>query len=127
MMKRFACGNGEGLKSKTYAHPVTVISNSSVQEIKKDGTVVIISNEFEKSTVKVDTVVLAKVEPNDSVYEGFLEAGLNAAKIGDAKKVRNVRGAVTDGANAALVIEEGAMLNANNGLISNLPSGIDLP
>ena len=95
-------------------------------EIKKDGTVVIISNEFKRSTVNVDTVVLARVESNDSVYEGFLKAGLNIAKIGDAKKVRNVRGAVTDGANAALVIEEGAILNANNGLISNLPTGIEL-
>jgi thioredoxin reductase len=126
MMKRFAGGNGEGLKSKTYANAVTIIPNSSVLEIKKDGTVVIISNEFERSTVKVDTVVLAKVESNDSVYESFLEAGLNVAKIGDVKKIRNVRGAVTDGANAALVIEEGAILNANNGLISNLPTGIEL-
>jgi len=126
MMKRFACGNGEGLKSKTYAHPVTIIANSSVLEIKKDGTVVIVSSEFERSTVKVDTVVLAKVESNDSVYESLLEANLNVAKIGDAKKIRNVRGAVTDGANAALVIEEGVMLNANNGLISNLPTGVEL-
>ena len=126
MIKRFICSNGEGLKSKTYAHPVTIISNSSVLEIKKDGTVVIVNSTFERSIVKVDTVVLAKVEPNDDVYEGFLEAGLNVARIGDAKKVRNVRAAVTDGANAALVIEEGAMLNANSELISNLPTGIDL-
>jgi len=126
MMKRFSCGNGEGLKSKKYAHPVTIIPNSSVLEIKKDGTVVIVNSEFEKSTMKVDTVVLARVVPDDSLYESFLEAGLNVVRIGDAKKVRNIRGAVTDGANAALVIEEGVMLNANNELISNLPTGIDL-
>ncbi len=95
-------------------------------QIKKDGTVIVVNSEFERSAIKVDTVVLAKVVPNDSVYEGFLEAGLNVARIGDAKKVRNVRGAVTDGANAALIIEQGAMLNANNELISNLPTGIDL-
>jgi len=126
MIKRFACGNGEGLTSKTYENPVRIIPNSSVLEIKKDGIVVIVSSTFERSEVKVDTVVLAKVEPNDGVYESLLQAGLNVAKIGDAKKVRNVRGAVTDGANAALVIEEGVMLNANNELISNLPTGIDL-
>jgi 2,4-dienoyl-CoA reductase-like NADH-dependent reductase (Old Yellow Enzyme family)/thioredoxin reductase len=126
MMKRFACGNGEGLKSKTYDHPVTIIPNSSVLEIKKDGSVVIVSSTFERSEVKVDTVVLAGVEPNDDVYESFLQAGLNVAKIGDAKKTRNIRGAVTDGANAALIIEEGVMLNANNELISNLPTEIDL-
>ena len=126
MMKRFACGNGEGLKSKKYAKPVTVIPSSSVLEIKKDGRVVVVNSEFEQSTVKVDTVVLAGVVSEDSVYENFLEAGLNVVRIGDSKKVRNVRGAVTDGANAALVIEEGVMLNANNELISNLPTGIDL-
>jgi pyruvate/2-oxoglutarate dehydrogenase complex dihydrolipoamide dehydrogenase (E3) component len=126
MIKRFACGNGEGLKSKKYTHPVTIIHNSSILEIKKDGTIVIVDSEFEQSTIEVDTVILARVVPNDSIYERFLEAGLSVAKIGDAKKVRNVRGAVTDGANAALVIEEGVMLNANNELISNLPSGIDL-
>ena len=126
MMKRFSCGNGEGLKSKKYAHSVNIISNSSVLEIKKDGTVVIVNSEFEQSSIKVDTVVLAEAVPEDSVYESFLEAGLKVVRIGDAKKVRNVRGAVTDGANAALVIEEGVMLNANNELISNLPTGIDL-
>ena len=126
MIKRFSCGNGEGLKSKKYAHPVNIIPSSSVLEIKKDGTVVIVNSEFEQSAIKVDTVVLAGVEPDDSVYESFLEVGLNVVRIGDAKKVRNVRGAVTDGANAALVIEEGVMLNANNELISNLPTGIDL-
>ena len=126
MMKRFACGNGEGLKSKTYVHPVTVIANASVLEIKKDGTVVIVNSNFVRSMVKVDTVVLAKVVPDDDLYESLLEAGLTVAKIGDVKKVHNVRGAVTDGANAALVVEEGVMLNANNELISNLPTGVEL-
>jgi len=126
MLKRFACGNGEGLKSKTYKYHVRIIPDSSVLEIKKGGKVVIVSSTFERSEVKVDTVVLAKVEPNDGMYESLLEAGLTVVRIGDAKKVRNVRGAVTDGANAALTIEEGITLNANNELISNLPTGIDL-
>ena len=126
MVKRFAGGNGEGLKSKTYKNPVRVIANSSVLEIKKDGTVVIVSNTFERSEVKADTVVLAKVEPNDGIYNKLLDAGLAAVKIGDSKKVRNIRAAVTDGANVALTIEQGATLNANNELISNLPTGIDL-
>jgi len=126
MMKRFGGGNGEGLKSKTYKHAVRIIGNSSVLEIRKDGTVVIVSNTFERSEVKADAVVLAKVVPNEGIYEKLLEAGIVVAKIGDSKQVRNIRGAVTDGANAALAIEEGAMLNANNELISNLPSGIEL-
>jgi NADPH-dependent glutamate synthase beta subunit-like oxidoreductase len=126
MMKRFACGNGEGLKSKTYKHPVMIIPKSSVFEIGKDGTVVIVNNTFERREVRADTVVLAKVLPNESIYDKFLDAGLNVVKIGDSKQVRNVRGAVTDGANVALTIEKGAALNANMELISNLPSGIEL-
>jgi len=126
MMKRFACGNGEGLRSKTYAHPVTIITESSLLEINQDGSVVILNSSFQRSTVKVDSVVLAKVEPNDDMYESLLQAGLTVARIGDAKKIRNVRGAVTDGANAALVIDRGVLLNANNELISNLPTGIEL-
>jgi NADPH-dependent glutamate synthase beta subunit-like oxidoreductase len=126
MMKRFACDNGEGLKSKTYTHPVAIIGSSSVLEIKKDGTVVIVDSTFKCSTVKADTVVLAKVEPNDSMYEGLLEAGLNVVKIGDAKSVRNVRSAVADGANVAFVVDKSAILNANNELISDLPTGIEL-
>jgi len=53
MMKRFGGGNGEGLKSKTYKHAVRIIGNSSVLEIRKDGTVVILSNTFERSEVKL--------------------------------------------------------------------------
>ena len=127
MMKRFACGNGEGLKSKTYKHPVTIIPNSSVLEMGADGTVVILNNTFERSKVKADTVVLAKVAPDEGIYDKLLDADLVVVKIGDAKQVRNVRGAVTDGANLALAIEKNAMLNANMELISNLPSGIELP
>lgn len=126
MMKRFAGGNGEGLKSKTYENPVTIIPNSSVLEIGGDGTIVIVNNTFERSKVKADTVVLAKVVPNEDMYEKLLEAGVVVVKIGDSKQVRNVRGAVTDGANVALTIEKGAVLNANLELISNLPSGVDL-
>ncbi|MHC4424482.1 MAG: oxidoreductase [Planctomycetota bacterium] len=126
MIKRFACGNGEGLKSKTYKNPVRIIPNSSILEIKKGGTAVIVSSTFERSEVKADTVVLARVEPDDGAYQSLLDAGLTAVKIGDSKKVRNVRGAVTDGANVALTIEEGVTLNANNELLSNLPTGTDL-
>ena len=125
-MKRFACGNGEGLTSKTYDHPVTVIPLSSVIEINENGEVVILNSAFERSRIKVDTVVLAKVKSNDELYESLSDAGMIVTKIGDAKRVRNLRGAVTDGANAGLVIEEGVTLNANNEIISNLPTGVEL-
>jgi len=118
MLKRFACGNGEGLKSKTCSQPVTIIPNSSVMEIKQNGNVTIMDNSFQRSTIKVDTVVLANVITNDQSYQEMLDAGLNVAKIGDCKQVRNIRGAVTDGANLALTLEQNVTLNANQSLIT---------
>jgi electron transfer flavoprotein alpha/beta subunit len=46
--------------------------------------------------------------------------------MGDAKKVRNLRGAVTDGADRAFVLGEGLQTNTNAELIANLPTGIKL-
>ncbi|MGA2975051.1 MAG: FAD-dependent oxidoreductase [Spirochaetia bacterium] len=126
MEKRFKGGQGEGLTSKTFAHPVTILTESSVLEIKKDGEVIIINSRFERSTLKVDTVVLADVEEDDSLVESYRAAGLLVTKIGDAKKVRNLRGAVTDGANAAFILGREIQLNANEEIVANLPTGITL-
>ncbi|MBI5820456.1 MAG: FAD-dependent oxidoreductase [Verrucomicrobia bacterium] len=124
MLKRFKGGNGEGLKGKTCAQPVTIVRQSTVTEIKKSGEVVLMDSEFRCSSLKVDSVVLALVEKDSRLYDPLLSAGLNVAKIGDAVLVRNVRGAVTDGANAALTLEKDSVLNANNALIANLPTEV---
>jgi 2,4-dienoyl-CoA reductase-like NADH-dependent reductase (Old Yellow Enzyme family)/thioredoxin reductase len=126
MDKRFRGDQGEALTSKTFKHPATIIPDSSVLEIAKDGTVVLLNGKFERSSLKVDNVVLARVQANDELYEVYRKAGLLVTKIGDAKKVRNLRGAVTDGANIGLTIDEDVQLNANAEIIANLPSDIDL-
>jgi hypothetical protein len=125
MNKRFAGGNGEALKGKTFKYPVTVITNSTVREIDRNGTVTLMDNRFIRSTVKVNNVVLAQVASNNGLYEKLLEGGATVEKVGDAKRVRNLRGAVTDGANIALAIDEKAMLNANNAAIANPPTDVD--
>jgi len=94
-------------------------------EIRSDGQIVLMDKQFNRATVKADTLVLANVEPNDALYLESLEAGLKVVKIGDARSVRNLRGAVTDGANAALVVEKNAELNANLALISDLPTDVE--
>jgi 2,4-dienoyl-CoA reductase-like NADH-dependent reductase (Old Yellow Enzyme family)/thioredoxin reductase len=124
MLKRFDGRNGEGLKGKTCAQPVTLLRQSSVTEIKPDGEVVLLDSAFHRSSLKVDQVVLALVESDDRLYRLLLDAGLNVVKIGDALRVRNVRGAVTDGANAALTLEKDAALNANLALIAHLPTEV---
>jgi 2,4-dienoyl-CoA reductase-like NADH-dependent reductase (Old Yellow Enzyme family)/thioredoxin reductase len=126
MNKRFKGGHGEGLKGKTFKYPVTIITDSSVLEIGKDGKVVLVNGRFERSTVKVDNVVLANVQENDELYEIYRKAGLIVTKLGDAKKVRNLRGAVTDGANIGLTMDEDLQINANAEIIANLPTDIEL-
>ncbi len=126
MVKRFKGGNGEGLTSKTFAHPVTIIPNSSVLEIRDNGEVVIVNNKFEKSVVTVDTIVLATMRADDSLYTRYAAAGLVVAKIGDVKKVRNLRGAVTDGANLGLSLDRDLRLNPNSAMVADLPTEVRL-
>jgi 2,4-dienoyl-CoA reductase-like NADH-dependent reductase (Old Yellow Enzyme family)/thioredoxin reductase len=124
MLKRFAGSNGEGLTSKTFDQPVTVIPSTTVAEIRPDGQVTLMDAAFRKSTLQVENVVLAAVEPEDGLYSQLLEAGVTAIKIGDAARVRNLRAAVTEGANAGLTLDEGLRLNANRALISRLPTEV---
>ena len=90
--------------------------------IGKDGEVVLIDGSFRRSTVKVDNVILADVEKNDDLYQEYREAGLVVTRIGDARQVRNLRGAVTDGANAGLTLNDDLRLNANREIIAELPT-----
>ncbi len=124
MMKRFAGGQGEGLTSRTFAHPVTFLNDSTVLEIRKDGEVVLLDGKFERSTLKVDTVVLANVVADEKLYQSYRAAGLLVTRIGDAKKVRNLRGAVTDGADIGLTLDKELQYNANSQFVSNLPTGM---
>jgi 2,4-dienoyl-CoA reductase-like NADH-dependent reductase (Old Yellow Enzyme family)/thioredoxin reductase len=126
MMKRFACSNGEGLTDEAFKQPVTVIANSTVVEIKAEGEVILMDNEFQKSSLKVDQVVLANVEPNGGLLDPLLEAGVTVARIGDAQGVRNLRAAVTEGANAGLTLDKGLSMNGNRTMISNLPTEVRL-
>jgi 2,4-dienoyl-CoA reductase-like NADH-dependent reductase (Old Yellow Enzyme family)/thioredoxin reductase len=125
MVKRFAGGNGEGLSGKTFKHPVTVMRSSSVLEIKDNGEVTVVNNKFEKSVLKVDNVVLAVVAENDEPFRQYKEAGLLVTRIGDAAKVRNLRGAVTDGAVLGLTLDKGLRFNANDELVACLPSDVE--
>jgi 2,4-dienoyl-CoA reductase-like NADH-dependent reductase (Old Yellow Enzyme family)/thioredoxin reductase len=121
MFKRFAGRNGEGLKGKPFEHPVTVIPHSTVTEIKADGAVTLLDQAFHKSTLRVNQVVLAQVEPEDGLYAQLMENQVRAIRVGDCKQVRNLRAAVTEGANVGLTLDADLMLNANAALIARLP------
>lgn len=125
MFKRFAGGNGEGLKGNPVAHAVTVIPRTTVTHISPSGEVTLLDQKFCKSTLQVDNVVLAQLEPDNSLYDELLAAGIRTVRIGDCKQVRNLRSAVTEGANVGLTLDTNLMLNANAALIARLPTEVD--
>jgi hypothetical protein len=129
MLKRFAGSNGEGLKGKPFDNPVTVITNSTVVEIADHGETIVtlMDRDFQKTTLTVTNVVLANVVPHDEdLYHQLLDSGVAVMKIGDAQAVRNLRAAVTEGANAGLTLEKGLRLNANRAVVSRLPTEVTL-
>lgn len=123
MKMRFAGGNGQGLEGNPIKIPVVIRTGTTVVEIK-DGAAVIMNDRFGKETIAVDTVILAKTEPNSELYGNLKEAGLKVVNIGDSKLVRNVRGAMTDGAEAGLIIDDDIFMNANGILSNSLPTDV---
>ncbi len=120
-MMRFEGGNGQGLNSEPIDIPVKIKTNTTIKEIKDNGDVVLQDDEFNVEVIEnVDDVLVAKTEPDTSVYESLKEAGLKAKLIGDAKEIGNVRAAVTQGAYAGLNVEESddLMYNANGELVN---------
>jgi 2,4-dienoyl-CoA reductase-like NADH-dependent reductase (Old Yellow Enzyme family)/thioredoxin reductase len=127
MFKRFAGGNGEGLRGKTFDHAVTVLTGTTVMAIGLDGEVSLMDDHFRRSVIKVDNVVLAAVDPADSSLATALrEAGVLTIEAGDHRNVRNLRAAVQEGANAGLTLDTGLRLNANGVCISRHPTEINL-
>ena len=124
LLKRFRQSNGEGLGGAPFAHPVVLIRRSTVTSIGADGEVTLMDDGFRPTLLRVDNVVLASVEPDDGLYRELLEAGHAAVRIGDAKRVRNLRAAVAEGAEAGLTIDADLHMNANRTLISNLPTEV---
>ena len=126
MMKRFAGGTGEMVKFKAFKFPVTVMTKTSVEEIRANGEVVLIDGTFNRTTVKVDSVILGDMVADHSLYEELVGAGILCQEVGDTGHVRNLRNAVTEGANAGLVIDDHLCLNANRVMISHLPTELKL-
>jgi len=123
MMMRFAGGNGQALEGNPIKIPVKILTKTTLLEIK-DGAAVVINGDLEKETIAVDTVILANTVPDPSLCESLKAAGLKVANIGDSRLVRNVRGAMTDGANAGLMIDDDIFMNANGVLSNALPTDV---
>ena len=122
---RFAGGNGGGLPEEhPIKIPVDVKLSTTLLEIK-DGSVILMDSKFNKYEVECDTVVFGEYASNTKLYDELVAAGVLVGNIGDSRKIRNVRGAMTDGADAGLMLDEGLFMNANNVLSSNLPMDVE--
>ena len=125
LMKRLAGRNGEALTGKTAQIPVKILTQSTVYRIS-GSEVTIEDNEFNKIQLYADTVILAHVRPVDELYKKLVEAGLKVANMGDSVRIRNLRGAVKDGAHYGLIVDEGMFMNANKHLARGLPVDVNI-
>jgi 2,4-dienoyl-CoA reductase-like NADH-dependent reductase (Old Yellow Enzyme family)/thioredoxin reductase len=124
MKKRFAGGNGGGLPGRPIKIPVDIRLETTLLEIK-DKSAVLMDSKFRRYELACDTVVFGETKPDDALFEQMQASGALVANIGDSRKVRNVRGAMTDGANAAYMLDEGLFMNANNTLSAALPMDVE--
>lgn len=120
MKRRFQMKNGYGLKGIPYKYPVDVLTETTILEVK-DHEVICIGKDLKQFAVPCETLIYCKTKENTRLFDSLKAAGLNVVNMGDSKKVRNVRGAMTDGTNAGLVIEDGMFMNANGCLTTPLP------
>jgi hypothetical protein len=114
------------VKFKAFKHPVTIMTKTTVEEIRKNGEVVLVDSAFARKTVKVDNVILGNMVSDHSLYEQLLGAGILCQEVGDMHHIKNLRNAITEGANAGLIIDDQLCLNANKALISKLPTEVKL-
>ncbi len=125
MKARFAGGNGGGLEGQPIKIPVDIRTKTTIVEIK-DGSVILMDSKFNKTEVTCDTVIIGMTQPNTKLFDELAASGLKVANIGDSRIVRNVRGAMTDGANVAYMLDDGLFMNANNTLSNNLPKDVEI-
>jgi len=120
LRKRFAQGDAEGLSSKPYKYPVTVVENSRIIEIQ-GRDITLINKNFETCVIQADNVVSCMVRPNIELLSALEEAGIPHINAGDSRRPRNLRAAVLEGAMFGLNLEEQIIMNSNNAVVNNLP------
>ncbi|QGP92613.1 NADH oxidase [Neomoorella glycerini] len=123
--KRFNQTDAEALTSKPYRYPVRVITNATLLEIRADAAI-IMDREFNRITLPADTVVLCQVKPNTELFNELLAAGLKVVNVGDAVKARNLKAAVSEGANFGLLIDGDTPFNTNGAIMDAIPLDVQV-
>ena len=120
LRKRFAQTDAEALTSKPYKYPVTVITNSTVIEVR-DGEVVLQDKSFQRTTLPIDDIVTCHTRPNAAFLNELKAAGLPVISVGDAIRPRSLFAAVKEGAAFGLNLDEEMLFNANHVMVNALP------
>ena len=120
LRKRFAQGDAEALTSRPFKHPVTVITNATVREVR-NGEVVIEDHDFGRTTLQVTDVVSCHVRPVVDLYDELLAAGVHVINVGDSVRPRNLYHAVKEGSAFGLAVDEHLLFNPNHAILNELP------
>ncbi len=120
LRKRFAQGDAEALTSRPFKHPVTVITNATVREVR-EGEVVIEDHEFGRTTLQVSDVVSCHTRPVVDLYGELQAAGVHVINVGDSVRPRNLYYAVKEGSAFGLAVDEHMLFNPNHAILNELP------
>jgi thioredoxin reductase len=118
--KRYAQGDAEVLESRPYKHPVKVLTETTVREIR-EGEVVLQDKDFNLTTIAVDGIVGCHTRPRLELFEQLREAGLRVVNVGDSVRPRNLYYAVKEGAGIGLAVDEHLLFNPNHAVVNDLP------
>ena len=120
LRKRFAQGDAEVLSSRPFKHPVTVITNATVREVR-DGEVVIEDHDFVRTTLEVSDVVACHTRPVAGLFGELRAAGVHVINVGDSVRPRNLYHAVKEGSAFGLAVDEHMLFNPNGAILNELP------
>ncbi len=120
LRKRFAQTDAEVLESRPYPHPVTVLTGTTVREIR-DGEVVLSDRDFNLTTLPIDEVVTCHTRPVAGLYDELRAAGVNVINVGDSIRPRNLYHAVKEGAAFGLAVDQHLLFNPNGAIVDDLP------
>jgi len=120
LRKRFAQGDAEVLHDRPYKHPVTVITNTTIHEIRV-GEVVLQDKDFTRTTLEVDDVVTCHVRSETALFSALRAAGVHVINVGDSLRPRNLYWAVKEGSDFGLAVDQNLLFNPNHAILNELP------
>ena len=118
--KRFAQTDAEVLHSKPYKFPVTVLTSTTVHEIR-EGSVVLQDKDFAFTELEVDDVITAHTRPVTELFDALRAAGVQVLNVGDSVAPRNLYHAVKEGSAFGLAVDQHLLFNPNGAIVDNLP------